>query len=279
MNRKNLSPAARQPARRNKPLDRVYDVFLSHRFSDAALVEELNEYIEQTLHYEAYVDWKDSREDLDREHVSRDTAEYLRRIMRHAASLIFVVGPEAAGSKWMPWELGFFDGRQSARRIAIYLPDGVALPEKQEYLGIYPVLRKEGLADFLADATIDVAAMDSATSDQWLRHMHRALTRPDDYWLSVLQWQFGFAANLLTRDRQPGLLPDNQPGDQVREPAALFGPWLQALRLCQYAIAEQRHRLETQHRHRRTEDGNVPMAGCFQWPGPQWPRMERIVTA
>ena len=32
-------------------------------------------------------------------------------------------------------------------------------------------------------------------SDQWIRHFQQALSRLDDYWLSVWQWQFGYAAN------------------------------------------------------------------------------------
>jgi hypothetical protein len=79
--------------RQNKPLDRIYDVFLSHRRENEALVTELNDYIENELHFEAYVDWKDSSSDhLDREHVTAGTANYLRTIMRHSCSLIFVVG-------------------------------------------------------------------------------------------------------------------------------------------------------------------------------------------
>ncbi|NMQ05559.1 hypothetical protein E4Q08_09920 [Candidatus Accumulibacter phosphatis] len=95
--------------RQNKPLDRIYDVFLSHRRENEALVTELNDYIENELHFEAYVDWKDSSSDhLDREHVTAGTANYLRTIMRHSCSLIFVVGENAGESRWTPWELGFF---------------------------------------------------------------------------------------------------------------------------------------------------------------------------
>ncbi|MBL8408384.1 MAG: hypothetical protein JNJ81_11355 [Candidatus Accumulibacter sp.] len=60
------------------------------------MVTELNDYIENELHFEAYVDWKDSSSDhLDREHVTAGTANYLRTIMRHSCSLIFVVGENA----------------------------------------------------------------------------------------------------------------------------------------------------------------------------------------
>jgi hypothetical protein len=242
-----VRPSAMSTSRPKKALDRDYDVFLSHRAMDHKLVTELNDYIEQELKFEAYVDWKDSRKELDRRKVSEETAAYLRKIMRHARSLIFVVSANTPASKWMPWELGFFDGRQSSRRIGVYLPDDVpSLPRGQEYLGMYRVLRKNDIEAFLLDAVLDVAALDSATSDQWLRHFRRAVLRPDDYWLSIIQWHFGYAANLLTRPEQEKLMPDEQPPDEPREP--WFGPWLAALRRWQYAVADLRRQLEIAHR-------------------------------
>ena len=111
-----------------KELDRICDVFLSHRGKDEGLVTELCDYNENELHFEAYVDWKKNPE-LDRRHVTRETADHLRRVMRHARSLIFVVGKDHGKSAWTPWELGFFDGRQSSRRIGVYLPEGFELPD------------------------------------------------------------------------------------------------------------------------------------------------------
>lgn len=248
-----------------KKLDRIYDVFLSHRREDEALVTELYDYIENELHFEAYVDWKVDPE-LDRTHVNKDTANYLRTIMRHARSLIFVVGKNPGESHWTPWELGFFDGRQSAQRIRVYLPEGIELPAGQEYLGLYGrPLRKADLRRFLEGATLDVAAVDSAQSDQWGRHFHRALTRFDDYCLSVLQWQFGCAANLMTAGDQENLMPDEQPHDVPREPAALFGPWLQVLRQSQKAIRDIRRQLHAVHLKRRAGIGQP-----FPWLVPDW---------
>lgn len=264
------SNPSNKSSHQNKPLNRTYDVFLSHRRVDETLVTELNDYIENELHFEAYVDWKDSLEDLDREHVTEKTADYLRTIMRHACSLIFVVGANSVASRWTPWELGFFDGRQSARRIAIYLPDGVELPKGQEYLGLYSKpLRKSDLRHFLEEATLDVAAMDSAQMDQRMRHLMRAMTRPNDYWLSLLQWQFGYTANLLTARNQEGLLPDEQPMDTPLEPAALFGPWLWGLRQCQHSIKELRQQLHTAH-HGRTTVTALPFPSPERVPWVNW---------
>lgn len=146
--------------RQNKPLDRIYDVFLSHRRENEALVTELNDYIENELHFEAYVDWKDSSSDhLDREHVTAGTANYLRTIMRHSCSLIFVVGENA---------------------------------------------------------------------------------------------------DLMTAPDQKNLLPDEQPRDVPREPAALFQPWLRVLRQSQHTIGELRRQLHATQRGRASA---APMQG------------------
>ena len=242
--------------RENKPLDRLYDVFLSHRFADRALVEELYDHIENDLHFDAYVDWKDSVGILDREKVDLGTAEHLRTIMRHVSSFLLVIGEGASRSAWTPWELGFFDGRQSSRRVRVYLPDGVVLPDGVEYLQLYgPPLRREGLREFLEQATLDVATMDSAQTDQILRHLTIAMNRPLDYMLSLVQWQFGVAANLLTRRAQEGLLPDEQPRDEPIEPTALVGPLLAALRQSQDAVRRVRRQQYAAERARLVVPG------------------------
>lgn len=80
-----------------------------------------------------YGDWKEHPE-LDRSAVERSTAEHFRRVMRRCNCLVFYAGPNAQGSQWMPWELGFFDGRQGAGRIAVYADDRAAFEAgEQEY--------------------------------------------------------------------------------------------------------------------------------------------------
>lgn len=231
--------------RTNKPLDRVYDVFLSHRKKDEKLIDELVDHIEKALGFTTYVDWKNSAEELDRKNVRPETAAYLRNVMRHASSLIFVVGSDPQASAWTPWELGFYDGRQSARRIGIYLPDGYELPrDNLQYLGLYgKPLHKKDLEPFLTAAVLDTAALDSAQTDQWTRHLDRLATNPLDYGLSLLQWQFGFLANQLTVLRDDGLRPDDQPADEPLPYLPWAGPWLQALRAYQHHIGALRREL------------------------------------
>lgn len=113
-----------------------FDVFLSHCIRDAELVLGAVAVLE-SFGYTVYVDWLVDP-GLDRDRVSAETARRLRTRMQQCRSLLYLHTVNSPTSKWMPWELGFFDGH--AGRVAI-LP--VARSETsgfqgQEYLGIYP---------------------------------------------------------------------------------------------------------------------------------------------
>lgn len=115
-----------------------FDVFLSHSVKDAdvilGIVAALNK---QGL--KVYVDWMVDPQ-MDRSRVTPETAERLRQRMRQSASLIYAQSLQSASSKWMPWELGYFDGFRSA--VAI-LPIAQTSQEGfagQEYLGLYPYI-------------------------------------------------------------------------------------------------------------------------------------------
>jgi hypothetical protein len=116
----------------------TFDIFLSHSLKDSDLV--LGVYAMLTAHgLKVYVDWMIDGE-LDRSRVTPETAERLRERMRQSSSLIYVHSTQSPDSKWMPWELGYFDGFRSA--VAV-LP--IARTEQnsfagQEYLGLYPYI-------------------------------------------------------------------------------------------------------------------------------------------
>jgi hypothetical protein len=129
-----------------------FDVFLSHSFSDAELIAGVKLALEAEG-LRVYVDWIDDRQ-LDRSHVTVRTADVLRTRMRHSRSLIFATSNTSSASKWMPWELGYFDGFQPGHVGILPL---VKTPgsdfEGQEYLGLYPYIehirftdREPGLA-------------------------------------------------------------------------------------------------------------------------------------
>lgn len=116
-----------------------FDVFLSHSIRDAELVLGAKEYLEK-LGLSVYVDWIIDP-DLDRNTVSTSTAEVLRKRMKQCSSLIYMHTLNSPTSKWMPWEIGYFDGMKPGRVGIFPVAKG---PQNtfvgQEYLGLYPYI-------------------------------------------------------------------------------------------------------------------------------------------
>lgn len=84
----------------------IYDIFLSHSYRDKELIYSVKFELE-AYGYKVYIDWIDDNQ-LSREEV---TAEILKNRMDRAKSLVFVTTENSINSKWMPWELGYFDGK------------------------------------------------------------------------------------------------------------------------------------------------------------------------
>lgn len=119
----------------------AYDVFLSHSYDDAEAILGIKNILE-SFGLRVYVDWIDDPA-LDRASVKAKTAGVLRERMRAAASLVYVHSPNASDSKWMPWELGYFDGFKPM--YVWILPLVVSSDSEftgQEYLGLYPTVDK-----------------------------------------------------------------------------------------------------------------------------------------
>lgn len=235
------APAALAPAKTETSTPgKRYDVFLSHRYRDREAVEALHHHIEDRLGYSVYLDWKEQPH-LDRSKVEKETAEFFRRVMRQCSCLVFFASPNAPASAWMPWELGFFDGRHGARRIAVFTPDRSTFkPGPQEYLNLYEVVDMQTLEDFLLRATDDTAAMTGATIDQWLRHQDKLVSDPIDYLASVVQWCLGVSANQLLDPSRMQIQGDDEPSGPLREPAALYELWYHAWRAGQAQIGQWR---------------------------------------
>lgn len=121
---------------------KTFDIFLSHSYSDKEWIEGLKQIIEE-IGFSVYVDWiHDSH--LDRSKVNKESADLLRKRMRQCGSLFFVTSKISPESKWMPWELGYFDAFK--QRVAILpLVDQPTTENQyagQEYLGLYPYVTK-----------------------------------------------------------------------------------------------------------------------------------------
>src|SRR5690242_1909407 len=90
-----------------KDTDR-FDVFLSHRKIDYDRLLALKDALVEEFKLSVYVDHVQDPF-LDRENVTKATAEMLRKRMRQCRCLFFATTENSPESKWMPWELGYFD--------------------------------------------------------------------------------------------------------------------------------------------------------------------------
>ncbi|PXV56815.1 TIR domain-containing protein [Aeromonas veronii] len=118
-----------------------FDVFLSHSSDDAELVLGVMTLL-QKQGLRVYVDWVVDRQ-LDRNSVNKETAAVLRERMKLSSSMMYIATDNASSSKWMPWELGFFDGHKPNQVAILPLVDFENQNfEGQEYLGLYPVVTK-----------------------------------------------------------------------------------------------------------------------------------------
>lgn len=118
-----------------------YDVFLSHSYVDAQEILGLKIYLEN-VGYSVYVDWIEDRQ-LDRSKVSKETAQLLKSRMKSCKSLFFATSENSENSKWMPWELGYFDGIKGKVAILPILNTSYSDSYNgQEYLGLYPYVAK-----------------------------------------------------------------------------------------------------------------------------------------
>jgi hypothetical protein len=119
-----------------------FDIFLSHSFLDKEAVRGL--FIELTrLGYSVYVDWIVDPH-LDRENVTKASAELIRLRLQSCKSLLLAVSHNADLSKWIPWELGYLDGHK--HRCAL-LPvskshENNHIFQRREYLLLYPYIKK-----------------------------------------------------------------------------------------------------------------------------------------
>ena len=127
---------------------RQFDVFLSHSIRDAELVLGVANILEK-MGQKVYIDWVVDKQ-LSRDSVTKETAETLRNRMKQSFKLLYLATDNASSSKWMPWELGYFDGLKSGKVAILPLVDSEYSSFRgQEYLGLYPARDKEALKRFL----------------------------------------------------------------------------------------------------------------------------------
>lgn len=120
-----------------------FDVFLSHSRLDSDVIVGVKEILEATG-LSVYIDWIDDPL-LDRSHVTPATAHKLRLRMRQSKSLFYVHSENATASRWMPWELGFFDGHNgNVAILPVVRNAGQTAFKGEEFLGLYPYVDLTG---------------------------------------------------------------------------------------------------------------------------------------
>lgn len=145
-----------------------FDVFLSHSFSDKEIIAGVKLVLEAEG-LRVYVDWIEDRQ-MDRTHVTAETANVLRIRMRHSESLVFATSESSSDSKWMPWELGYFDGFKPGHVAILPL---VKTPgagfEGQEYLGLYPYVEHIRFSDRLPGLALSTSAASAQPISSFVR--------------------------------------------------------------------------------------------------------------
>ncbi|MER9950390.1 toll/interleukin-1 receptor domain-containing protein [Mesorhizobium sp. M0047] len=157
------APTILNEATRDFSSSKTYDVFLSHSTKDAELVLGVKLILEDHGR-SVYVDWLEDP-NLDRTNVTPGTAETLRKRMLSCLSLIYVHSGNSAASKWMPWELGYFDGYKGAVAILPVTKNEETSFYGQEYLGIYPWIDENALS--LKELRVHRSASDYKSFREW----------------------------------------------------------------------------------------------------------------
>lgn len=156
-----------------------FDIFLSHSTADAEIILGVKGVLED-YGKSVYVDWLEDPQ-LDRSNVTPATAEVIRARMRQCESLVYVHSTNSGSSKWMPWELGFFDGFNGAVAILPVTKVEQYRYEGQEYLGIYPYLDE---APAQGSEVNQMWVNRSSKSRQWNTWVTHGISRHGDRRLS-----------------------------------------------------------------------------------------------
>ena len=115
-----------------------FDIFLSHSYQDREIIPHLKKKLE-SFGFTVYVDWINDKL-LSRESVDKKTAEILQKRMKQSKCLLYATSSNQKNSRWMPWELGYFDGIKDKMVAILPIKKDNSFSENfqgEEYLGLY----------------------------------------------------------------------------------------------------------------------------------------------
>jgi hypothetical protein len=150
------------------PATTDYDIFLSHSHEDGQAIAGVKALLEQER-VSVYVYWAEENHAAP---VTAATAAKLRVRMNHCRALIYASSQASPKSRWMPWELGYFDGRKPGRVAIMPLPSSSTTFAGQEYLKLYPNVERVPFTS----GRRGLAVRTSATTRDLLAFMRDGLT-------------------------------------------------------------------------------------------------------
>jgi hypothetical protein len=159
---------------RESPANHQFNIFLSHSYHDVELdpvtLLGVRNSLERTFKQSVYVDWIVDKH-LSRDDINTQTADVLRKRMEHSDCLFFATSENSHKSRWMPWELGYMDGKKGLVAILPLLGATHSTTEykEQEYLGLYPYVSKDPAKDDKMYLWINKDASTYVNYAQWLK--------------------------------------------------------------------------------------------------------------
>jgi len=134
-----VDEALAQVARKQAPR---YDVFLSQTMRDAEIVLGVYDLL-TAIGYNVFCDWITAPK-AHRDEVTPANAAFIRTVMSASDSLLFIDTEGAVQSRWMCWELGWFDGANGRIAVLPVLRDDQKYYSGREFLGLYPYVEIDG---------------------------------------------------------------------------------------------------------------------------------------
>jgi len=145
-NRKGMS--VRSALKVESRLDRTrYDIFLSQTIKDEELVLGVYAILTEDLSLTVFCDWIEAPE-TDRANVTPENARYIREKMKLSETLLFLDSESADQSKWMCWELGWFDAAKGRVGVLPVVLSASTPYRGREFLGLYPLVSYEEIRGF-----------------------------------------------------------------------------------------------------------------------------------
>ena len=100
--------------------------------------------------FSVYVDWYEDSH-LERGKVTKETAVVIRKRTQSCKTLIFAITENSEDSKWMLWELGYFDGLKDKVAVLGLIENSGDSFRGQEFLELYPFVERHDLGLVVKD--------------------------------------------------------------------------------------------------------------------------------